>query len=287
MSCGLEKQRGPGNTGAAVPSPFPGRCRSRAGAMPGLQGATLVELPRKLHRTLLTKRELQGRGTDISESVVHTAVMGLLLVSGEVKPPWLGGRPSVLRKPRGGRRGLLPGDGSHPCSFVSPQTHHTLLLGSGHVGLRNLGNTVGACVPTSPAPPVLLSWGVRGTWGPPGLAVAVTKQFPPAGAGVSPGIPQPFGGPCGAPRYGQGCKGMVGDALWPGGSPPGCHLVPPALSVVLHERRAAVPEQHQAAAGLLPAPGLPAGAAPRTPRPPGAHRRWDGSPPQLIPPGLT
>jgi len=61
--------------------------------MPGLQGATLVELPRKLHRTLLTKRELQGRGTDISESVVHTAVMGLLLISGEVKPPWL--RPSV------------------------------------------------------------------------------------------------------------------------------------------------------------------------------------------------
>lgn len=59
--------------------------------MPGLQGATLVELPRKLHRTLLTKRELQGRGTDISESVVHTAVMGLLLVSGEVKPLQPGG----------------------------------------------------------------------------------------------------------------------------------------------------------------------------------------------------
>ena len=63
--------------------------------MPGLQGATLVELPRKLHRTLLTKRELQGRGTDISESVVHTAVMGLLLVSGEVKPPQPSVRPSV------------------------------------------------------------------------------------------------------------------------------------------------------------------------------------------------
>lgn len=61
---------------------------SRAGAtMPGLQGATLVELPRKLHRSLVTRRELQGRATDISESVVHTAVMGLLLVTGEVKPP--------------------------------------------------------------------------------------------------------------------------------------------------------------------------------------------------------
>ncbi|XP_009463247.1 PREDICTED: uncharacterized protein LOC104012590 [Nipponia nippon] len=79
-------------------APAPGRTEEKAAA-----GATLVELPRKLHRTLLTKRELQGRGADISESVVHTAVMGLLLVSGE--------------------------------------THHTLLLGSGHVGLRNLGNT--------------------------------------------------------------------------------------------------------------------------------------------------
>ncbi|RMB88250.1 hypothetical protein DUI87_35362 [Hirundo rustica rustica] len=68
-----------------------------------LGGATLVELPRKLHRSLLTRRELQGRAADISESVVHTAVMGLLLVGGE--------------------------------------THRTLLLGSGHVGLRNLGNT--------------------------------------------------------------------------------------------------------------------------------------------------
>lgn len=91
MSCGLERQRGPGDAGAAVPSWHPGG----AGAMPGLQGATLVELPRKLHRTLLNKRELQGHGTDISESVVHTAVMGLLLVSGEVKPLRLGGRLSV------------------------------------------------------------------------------------------------------------------------------------------------------------------------------------------------
>lgn len=91
MSCGLERQRGPGNAGATVPSWHPGGAR----AMPGLQGATLVELPRKLHRTLVTKRELQGRGTDISESVVHTAVMGLLLVSGEVKPLWPGGCPSV------------------------------------------------------------------------------------------------------------------------------------------------------------------------------------------------
>ncbi|XP_040394725.1 ubiquitin carboxyl-terminal hydrolase 21 isoform X2 [Cygnus olor] len=41
---------------------------------------------------------------------------------------------------------------------------------------------------------------------------------------------------------------------------------------VLHERGAAVPEQHQAAARLLPAQGLPAGAARRAPRPPGAHR---------------
>ena len=57
--------------------------------MPGLPGATLVELPRKLHRTLATKRELHGRAADISESVVHTAVMGLLLMTGEVtRSPW-------------------------------------------------------------------------------------------------------------------------------------------------------------------------------------------------------
>lgn len=54
--------------------------------MPGLPAATLVELPRKLHRTLATKRELHGRGADISESVVHTAVMGLLLMTSEVTP---------------------------------------------------------------------------------------------------------------------------------------------------------------------------------------------------------
>uniref|UniRef100_A0A8C3SME4 Ubiquitin carboxyl-terminal hydrolase n=1 Tax=Chelydra serpentina TaxID=8475 RepID=A0A8C3SME4_CHESE len=29
----------------------------------------------------------------------------------------------------------------HPLSLSSSQTHHTLLLGSGHIGLRNLGNT--------------------------------------------------------------------------------------------------------------------------------------------------
>lgn len=54
--------------------------------MLGLPGATLVELPRKLHRTLATKRELHGRAADISESVVHTAVMGLLLMTSEVTP---------------------------------------------------------------------------------------------------------------------------------------------------------------------------------------------------------
>ncbi|XP_015686282.1 ubiquitin carboxyl-terminal hydrolase 21-like, partial [Protobothrops mucrosquamatus] len=71
--------------------------------MPEVQGATLVELPRKLHRTLCAKCKVNGRGTDISESVVHTAMMGLLL--------------------------------------MTSKTHHTLLLGSGHIGLRNLGNT--------------------------------------------------------------------------------------------------------------------------------------------------
>lgn len=66
--------------------------------------------------------------------------------------------------------------------------------------------------------------------------------------------------------------------------PTGRHHIPNTLSAVLHERCAAVPEQHQAAAGLLPAPGLPAGAAPWHPCPPGAHRRWDRSPPQLFAP---
>lgn len=54
--------------------------------MLGLPGATLVELPRKLHRTLATKRELHGRAADISESVVHSALMGLLLMTSEVTP---------------------------------------------------------------------------------------------------------------------------------------------------------------------------------------------------------
>lgn len=63
--------------------------------MPGLQGATLVELPRKLHQTLATKRELQGKGADISESVVHTAVMGLLLMTSEVMQLGAAGCPSL------------------------------------------------------------------------------------------------------------------------------------------------------------------------------------------------
>lgn len=106
-------------------------------SMPGLQGATLVELPRKLQRSLLTRRELQARPADISESVVHTAVMGLLLVTGEVMPapPGHRGDPGDGRE-RGDRARLTA------CRSLSPQTHHTLLLGSGHVGLRNLGNTV-------------------------------------------------------------------------------------------------------------------------------------------------
>ncbi|XP_040546601.2 LOW QUALITY PROTEIN: ubiquitin carboxyl-terminal hydrolase 21 isoform X2 [Gallus gallus] len=70
---------------------------------PAMPGATVAELPRKLQRGLLPRRDPQPRGADISESVLHTAVMGLLLVSGE--------------------------------------THRAVLLGSGHVGLRNLGNT--------------------------------------------------------------------------------------------------------------------------------------------------
>lgn len=62
---------------------LPGLRLGRA-AMPGLAGATLVALPRQLHRTLATKRELHGRAADISESVVHTAMMGLLLMTSEV-----------------------------------------------------------------------------------------------------------------------------------------------------------------------------------------------------------
>lgn len=58
--------------------------RPHPAAMPSLQGAPLVELPRKLQRSLLPRRQLQPRGADISESVLHTAVLGLLLVSGEV-----------------------------------------------------------------------------------------------------------------------------------------------------------------------------------------------------------
>lgn len=101
--------------------------------MPGLQGATLVELPRKLHRTLLSKRELQGRGADISESVVHTAVMGLLLVSGEVKAPGRA-RPSVRPWGGGGQpEGVaaqgwvsplslcVPADSSHPAAGLGPR----------------------------------------------------------------------------------------------------------------------------------------------------------------------
>ncbi|KAJ6657025.1 hypothetical protein lerEdw1_003026 [Lerista edwardsae] len=93
----------PPHSKASTPSRLDEQATTRSGAMLGLPGATLVELPRKLHRTLATKRELHGRAADISESVVHTAVMGLLLMTSE--------------------------------------THHTLLLGSGHIGLRNLGNT--------------------------------------------------------------------------------------------------------------------------------------------------
>lgn len=54
--------------------------------MPGLQGEALAELPQKLQRTLADKKDVQGKGADISESVVHTAMMGLLLMASEVKP---------------------------------------------------------------------------------------------------------------------------------------------------------------------------------------------------------
>ncbi|XP_073495365.1 ubiquitin carboxyl-terminal hydrolase 21 isoform X2 [Phyllobates terribilis] len=64
--------------------------------MPGLQGHGLVELPQKLQRILADRKQVH-----ISESVVHTAMMGLLLMTSELPPT----------------------------------------LGSGHVGLRNLGNT--------------------------------------------------------------------------------------------------------------------------------------------------
>lgn len=52
--------------------------------MPEVQEFTLVELPQKLHRTLFAKCKVNGRGTDISESVVHTAMMGLLLMTSKV-----------------------------------------------------------------------------------------------------------------------------------------------------------------------------------------------------------
>lgn len=73
--------------------------RPHPAAMPGLQGAPLVELPRKLQRSLLPRRQLQPRGADISESVLHTAVLGLLLVSGEVTGRGGGSRNRPASRP--------------------------------------------------------------------------------------------------------------------------------------------------------------------------------------------
>uniref|UniRef100_A0A8C6YV24 ubiquitinyl hydrolase 1 n=1 Tax=Nothoprocta perdicaria TaxID=30464 RepID=A0A8C6YV24_NOTPE len=56
---------------------------------------------------------------------------------GRVLGPALGLFPLGWIPPRCSLRALRPH--CHPCVF--PQTHHTLLLGSGHIGLRNLGNT--------------------------------------------------------------------------------------------------------------------------------------------------
>lgn len=84
----------------------------------------------------------------MAESVVHSAVMGLLLMASEV-----GSRQEPREVQEGGKAvgsGLLKGSSAgwdmwepadSPLTF---QAHHTLLLGSGHVGLRNLGNTVRA-----------------------------------------------------------------------------------------------------------------------------------------------
>lgn len=92
--------------------------------MPGLQGAPLAELPRKLQRSLLTRRELQGRATDISESVVHTAVMGLLLLTGEVKPPAAGDARGGRPRGRGAAHRVslaVPPDPPHAAAGLGPR----------------------------------------------------------------------------------------------------------------------------------------------------------------------
>ncbi|XP_064424642.1 uncharacterized protein LOC135360772 [Latimeria chalumnae] len=65
------------------------------------QRAVFADSPEELHRSLVSRRALQS-GADISESMVYTTLMGLLLVADETPD---------------------------------------LNLGTGHIGLRNLGNT--------------------------------------------------------------------------------------------------------------------------------------------------
>lgn len=98
----------------------------------------LGELPQELQRRLAGQRIKWGTGgTAVAESLVHSAVMGLLLMASEV---W---RPCHQRGEEGSvgvECGMGPWGAAD--STLAFQAHHTLLLGSGHVGLRNLGNTV-------------------------------------------------------------------------------------------------------------------------------------------------
>lgn len=66
----------------------------------------LEELPQELHRRLAGQRSKWGIGvTAMAESVVHSAVMGLLLMTNEV------GRPV---RDRGSSWGVSRGLGRHP-----------------------------------------------------------------------------------------------------------------------------------------------------------------------------
>lgn len=225
-------------------------------------------------RTLSPVRSPGPAGRGRLDVVCHSPWPGELLGAGpahDVTAGWglslhPGSAPRAARWHHG-LAGLPAGMASPP-----PSQHSSLSLQSskavqGLTGLRNLGNTVSVT-------PALLTPGTSEGQGEP--CPFTSPPTPHPQPGISP-HPSPHG------RKSVPCSSRLVPVLRPPGSGvplprpaslcfplPWFSLLPPP---VLHELHPAVPEQHQGAAGLLPAEPVPAGPQQQQPHAHGAHVR--------------